>query len=100
MWRSATLSPATETGMWPRIRSGIQNGCFADDPFIGVVDRTLREDIIAEQHLSSPASLMKPYRSVNWRCLGHPDRFCPLVFIRDVQPADHQPERIPEDFNK
>ena len=35
------------------LRSGIQNGLLqADDPFIGVVDRTLREDIIAEQHLS------------------------------------------------
>ena len=35
------------------LRSGIQNGLLqANDPFIGVVDRTLREDIIAEQHLS------------------------------------------------
>ncbi len=35
------------------MRSGIQNALLeTQDPFIGVVDRTLREDIIAEQELS------------------------------------------------
>ena len=35
------------------LRSGIQNGLLnSDDPFLGVVDRTLREDILAEQELS------------------------------------------------
>lgn len=35
------------------LRSGIQNGLLdSQDPFIGVVDRTLREDILAEQELS------------------------------------------------
>lgn len=35
------------------LRSGLQQGLFqSSDPFIGVVDRTLREDILAEQELS------------------------------------------------
>ncbi len=35
------------------LRSGVQRGLLdSSDPFVGVVDRTLREDIIAEQELS------------------------------------------------
>lgn len=35
------------------LRSGMQNGLIrTDDPFIGIVDRTQREEIIAEQELS------------------------------------------------
>ena len=35
------------------LRSGIQNGLISsNDPFIGIVDRTQREEIIAEQELS------------------------------------------------
>ena len=35
------------------LRSGVQRGLLgSDDPFVGVVDRTLREDILAEQELS------------------------------------------------
>lgn len=35
------------------LRSGVQRGLLdSSDPFVGVVDRTLREDILAEQELS------------------------------------------------
>ena len=46
-------SNANQKDIALEMRSGIQNALLnTTDPFIGVVDRTLREDIIAEQELS------------------------------------------------
>ena len=45
--------PGPRQGRRPGFRSGVQRGLLdSSDPFVGVVDRTLREDIIAEQELS------------------------------------------------
>ena len=79
------------------LRSGIQNGLLnSDDPFLGVVDRTLREDILAEQELSLSGLSDE---TVEVGELAEPAPFSPgpsLLFSRNHQPANHHPQRVPE----